>query len=48
MAPLQPHSSWYRRFWYAERSPLDALIDRTLIFAMIALAMVAGITLLYH
>ena len=46
IAPLQPHSSWYRRFWYADRSPLDALVDRVLTFAIIALALLAGATLL--
>jgi hypothetical protein len=46
IAPLQPHSSSYRRFWYADRSPLDALVDRTLTFAIIALALLAGATLL--
>jgi hypothetical protein len=42
MAPLQPHASWYRHFWYAERSPRDTLIDRTLIFAIVALTLLAG------
>jgi hypothetical protein len=48
IAPLQPHSSWYRRFWYAERSPLDTLIDRMLIFGILALLLVAGTTRLMH
>ena len=42
MAPLQPHASWYRNFWYAERSPRDALIDRTLVFAIVALSLLGG------
>ena len=42
IAPLQPHRSWYRHFWYAERSPRDTLTDRTLIFAIVALGLVAG------
>jgi hypothetical protein len=42
IAPLQPHRSWYRHFWYAERSPRDTLADRTLIFAVVALALWAG------
>jgi len=42
MAPLQPHPSWYRRFWYHERSPLDTLFDRVLIFAIVALTLLAG------
>jgi hypothetical protein len=46
IAPLQPHSSWYRRFWYADRSPLDTLADRALIFAIVALALLSGATLL--
>jgi len=46
IAPLQPHSSWYRHFWYAERSPRDTLTDRTLIFAIVALGLVVGGTLL--
>jgi hypothetical protein len=42
IAPLQPHESWYRHFWYAERSPRDTLTDRTLLFAVVALTLVAG------
>jgi hypothetical protein len=48
MRPLQPPPSWYRRFWYAEQSPLDRLVDRVLIFAIAVLALLAGITLLDH
>jgi hypothetical protein len=42
IAPLQPHKSWYRHFWYAERSPRDTLADRALIFAIVALSLVVG------
>jgi hypothetical protein len=42
IAPRQPHPSWYRHFWFAERSPRDSLIDRALIFAVVALALMAG------
>jgi hypothetical protein len=42
IAPLQPHRSWYRHFWYAERSPRDTLLDRALIFAVVALLLVVG------
>jgi hypothetical protein len=42
IAPLQPHKSWYRHFWYAQRSPRDTLMDRTLIFAIVALSLVAA------
>jgi hypothetical protein len=42
MAPLQPHASWYHHFWYAKRSPRDTLTDRTLIFALVALTLLAG------
>jgi hypothetical protein len=42
MAPLQPHASWYRKFWYAERSPRDTLADRALIFAIVVLGLLAG------
>jgi hypothetical protein len=42
IAPRQPHKSWYRLFWYSERSPHDTLVDRTLIFAIVALTLVAG------
>jgi len=46
ISPLQPHSSWYRRFWYNERSPLERLVDRVLIFVIIVLSLVAiGTTL---
>ena len=46
IAPLQPHKSWYRHFWYAERSPRDTLADRMLIFAIVSLGLLAGGTLL--
>jgi hypothetical protein len=46
MRPLQPHPSWYRRFWYAEHSSLDRLVDRVLMFAIAVLAVLAGITCL--
>lgn len=42
IAPLQPHRSWYRHFWYAEKSPRDTLTDRTLMFAIVALSLVVG------
>jgi hypothetical protein len=42
IAPQQPHPSWYRQFWYAERSPRDTLTDRALIFAIVALGLLAG------
>jgi hypothetical protein len=42
IAVRQPHRSWYRQFWYAERSPREALIDRTLLFAIVALSLVVG------
>jgi hypothetical protein len=42
IAPLQPHKSWYRHFWYAKRSPRDTLADRALIFAIVALSLVVG------
>jgi hypothetical protein len=42
IAPLQPHKSWYRHFWYAKRSPRDTLADRTLLFAIVALSLVVG------
>jgi hypothetical protein len=48
MRPLQPPPFWYRRFWYAEQSPLDRLVDRVLIFAIAILALLAGITFLDH
>ena len=44
IAPLQPHSSWYRRFWYAKRSPLDTLVDRVLIFGILVLIILVGTT----
>jgi hypothetical protein len=44
IAPLQPHSSWYGRFWYAKRSPLDTLVNRILIFGIIVLVLLAGTT----
>ena len=46
IAPRQPHRSWYRHFWYAERSPRDTLTDRTLVFAIVALSLVVGGTAL--
>lgn len=48
IAPQQPHPSWYRHFWYAERSPRDTLVDRALIFGIVALGLVAGGILLMH
>jgi hypothetical protein len=42
IAPLQPHKSWYRHFWYAKRSPRDTLADRTLLFAIVALSLIVG------
>ena len=42
IAPLQPHKSWYRHFWYAKRSPRDTLADRALLFGIVALALVVG------
>jgi hypothetical protein len=42
IAPQQPHRSWYRHFWYAERSPRDTLTDRSLLFAIVALSLVLG------
>jgi hypothetical protein len=42
IAVRQPHRSWYRQFWYAERSPHDALTDRTLLFAIVTLSLVVG------
>jgi quinol-cytochrome oxidoreductase complex cytochrome b subunit len=48
MRPLQPHPSWYRRFWYAEQSLLGKLVDRVLMFAIAMLALLAGITFLDH
>jgi len=42
IAPLQPPRSWYRHFWYAERSPRDTLADRSLLFAIVALSLLAG------
>jgi len=48
MRPQQPHPSWYRRFWYAEHSPLDRLVDRVLLFVIAMLALLAGSTFLDH
>jgi hypothetical protein len=48
IAPLQPHKSWYRHFWYAEHSPRDTLVERTLLFAIVALSLVVGGMLLVH
>ncbi len=48
LPPMQPHTSWYRRYWYAERSPVGALLDRVLLLAIAALALLAGITRLNH
>jgi hypothetical protein len=42
IAPLQPHKSWYWRFWYAQRSPRDTLADRALLFAIVALSLTVG------
>jgi hypothetical protein len=42
IAPLQPHKSWYRHFWYAKRSPRDTLADRALLFAVVALSLIVG------
>lgn len=42
IAPLRPHKSWYRHFWYAKRSPRDTLTDRALLFAIVALSLVIG------
>ena len=42
IALREPHKSWYRQFWYAERSPRDTLLDRSLIFAIVALSLVAA------
>ena len=42
IAPLQPHKSWYRHFWYAQRSPRDTLADRTLLFAIVSLSLIVG------
>jgi hypothetical protein len=46
IALRQPHRSWYRQFWYAEHSPRDTLVDRTLFFAIVALSLVIGSMLL--
>jgi hypothetical protein len=46
IALRQPHRSWYRHFWYAEHSPRDTLVDRTLVFAIVALSLVIGSMLL--
>lgn len=45
LPPMQPHASWYRRYWYAEHSPLEALLDRVLIFAVAVLALLVAVTL---
>ena len=42
IAPQQPHRSWYRHFWYAERSLRDTLADRSLFFAIVTLSLVVG------
>jgi hypothetical protein len=42
IAPQQPHPSWYRHFWYAERSPRDTLTDRALLFVIVALGLIVG------
>jgi hypothetical protein len=42
IALRQPPKSWYHHFWYAQRSPSDTLTDRTLLFAIVALALLAG------
>ena len=42
IALRQPHKSWYRHFWYAQHSPHDTLIDRTLLFSIVALSLVVG------
>jgi hypothetical protein len=44
IGPLRPHASWYRRFWYEERSPLETLVDRVLIFGILILLVLAGAT----
>jgi hypothetical protein len=46
IALRQPHRSWYRHFWYAEHSPRDTLVDRTLVFAIVALSLMIGSMLL--
>jgi hypothetical protein len=46
VALRQPHRSWYRHFWYAEHSPRDTLLDRTLVFAIVALSLMIGSMLL--
>jgi hypothetical protein len=48
IALRQPHKSWYRHFWYAEHSPRRSLVDRVLIFGIVALAFLAGATTLTH
>ena len=42
IAPLQPHKSWYRHFWYAQRSPRNTLADRALLFAIASLSLIVG------
>lgn len=44
--PLSPPASWYQRYWFNERSPIDALIDRLLLTAIVALTLLAGGTML--
>jgi hypothetical protein len=48
IALRQPHKSWYRHFWYAQRSPSDTLADRALLFAIVALSLVVGGIYLVH
>jgi hypothetical protein len=48
IAPQQPHRSWYRNFWYAERSPRDTLTDRALLFGVVALGLLVAGMLLVH
>jgi hypothetical protein len=42
IALRQPHRSWYRHFWYTERLSRVTLTDRMLLFAIVALSLVAG------
>jgi len=42
IAPVRPHKSWYGSFWYGKRSPLGRLADRSLLFAIVGLTLVAG------
>ena len=48
MRPPQPHPSWYRRFWYAQHSLLEGLVDRVLLFAIAVLALLAAVTFFNH